>query len=103
MSRSKIPVPGGRQMVELVRSGRSPDQLARELEPSAQSIRNWLAQADRDDGRRGDGVTTAEREETYESDEVWCIDSSPAFLGHGEQLEGHQQGLAREPAPLVTP
>ena len=28
-------------MVNLVRSGRSPDQLAREFEPSAQSIRNW--------------------------------------------------------------
>lgn len=51
------------QMVELVRSGRSPDQLAREFEPSAQSIRNWAAQADRDEGRRADGLTTAEREE----------------------------------------
>ena len=29
------------QMVELVRSGRSPEELAREFEPSAQSIRNW--------------------------------------------------------------
>ena len=43
-------------MVELVRSGRSPDQLAREFEPSAQSIRNWVTQADRDDGRRNDGI-----------------------------------------------
>ena len=36
------------QMVELVRSGRSPEELAREFEPSAQSIRNWVGQADRD-------------------------------------------------------
>ena len=50
-------------MVELVRSGRSPDQLAREFEPSSQSIRNWVAQADRDEGRRGDGMTSVEREE----------------------------------------
>jgi len=28
-------------MVELVRSGRSPEQLAKEFEPSAQAIRNW--------------------------------------------------------------
>jgi hypothetical protein len=28
-------------MVELVRAGRSPDDLAREFEPTAQSIRNW--------------------------------------------------------------
>ena len=29
-----------RQMVELVRAGRSPEELAREFEPTAQSIRN---------------------------------------------------------------
>ncbi len=50
-------------MVELVRAGRSPEELAREFEPSAQAIRNWVAQADRDEGRRGDGLTSAEREE----------------------------------------
>ena len=38
-------------------------QLAREFEPSAQTIRNWLAQADLDEGRRTDGLTTEEREE----------------------------------------
>ena len=49
--------------VELVRAGREPEQLARQFEPSAQAIRNWVAQADRDDGRRPDGLTTDEREE----------------------------------------
>src|SRR6266568_507878 len=52
-----------RQMVDLVRVGRSPEELAREFEPTAQSIRNWVAEAERDTGRRGDGLTTAEREE----------------------------------------
>jgi|TARA_Y100000294_G_C8391870_1_gene271149 transposase len=52
-----------RQMVELVRAGRSPEELAREFEPSAQAIRNWLSQADRDEGRRQDGLTSVEREE----------------------------------------
>jgi transposase len=52
-----------RQMVELVRVGRTPEELAREFEPTAQSIRNWVAQADRDEGRRGDGLTSGEREE----------------------------------------
>ncbi len=61
--RSRYPAEYRQQMVDLVRSGRSPDQLAREFEPSAQSIRNWVAQADRDEGRRSDGSTTAEREE----------------------------------------
>ena len=52
-----------RQMVELVYAGRSPEELAQEFEPTAQSIRNWVARAERDAGRRGDGLTTSEREE----------------------------------------
>jgi transposase len=52
-----------RQMVELVRAGRNPEELAREFEPSAQAIRNWVVQADRDEGRRKDGLTTEERQE----------------------------------------
>ena len=40
-----------RQVVDLVRSGRDPSDLAREFEPSAQAIRNWVAQADRQEGR----------------------------------------------------
>lgn len=52
-----------RQMVELVRAGREVEELSREYEPSAQAIRNWVEQADRDEGRREDGLTTEEREE----------------------------------------
>jgi len=52
-----------RKLVTLVREGRTPQQLSKEFEPSAQAIRNWVAQADRDDGRRQDGLTTSEREE----------------------------------------
>ena len=52
-----------RQMIELVRAGRTPEDLAREFEPSAQAIRNWVVQAERDEGRRADGLSTAEREE----------------------------------------
>src|SRR6516225_1217381 len=52
-----------RQMVDLVRSGRTPEELSREFEPTAQAIWNWVRQADRDDGRRPDGPTSAEREE----------------------------------------
>ena len=50
-------------MIELVRAGRSPEELASEFEPSSQSIRNWVSQAERDEGRRTDGLTTQEREE----------------------------------------
>ena len=52
-----------RQMVELVRAGRSPEELAREFEPTAQSIKNWVGQAERDAGRSDGGLTTPEREE----------------------------------------
>ena len=51
------------RMVELVRAGREPEELAKEFEPSAQAIRNWVKQADLDGGRRDDGLTSAEREE----------------------------------------
>ena len=50
-------------MVELVRAGRTPESLAREFEPTAESIPNWVRQADRDEGRRDDGLTSPEREE----------------------------------------
>jgi transposase len=52
-----------KRMIGLVREGRTPEALAREFEPSAQAIRNWVAQADREAGRRQDGLTSGEREE----------------------------------------
>ena len=52
-----------RRMIELVRAGRRPEELAKEFEPSAQSIRNWVRQADLDEGRRHDGLTSDERQE----------------------------------------
>jgi len=65
MPRTRAPYPPEfrQQMVELVRVGRTPEELAREFEPSAQTIRNWVQQADVDEGRRSDGVTSSEREE----------------------------------------
>ena len=65
MPRSRPPYPPEfrQQLVELVRAGRTPEELAKEFEPSAESIRNWVKQADRDDGLRADGLTSAEREE----------------------------------------
>ena len=41
-----------RQMIDLVRAGRDPTDLAREFEPSSQAIRNWVAQAEREEGRQ---------------------------------------------------
>jgi transposase len=53
-------------MVDLVRAGGDPADLAREFEPTAQSISHWVAQADRQEGRReekGTGLVAAERDE----------------------------------------
>ena len=53
-------------MVELVRAGRNPDDLAREFEPSGHSIRAWVARADRHEGRRAEappGLAAVERDE----------------------------------------
>lgn len=52
-----------RQMVELVRAGRTPEELAREFEPTANTIRKWVEQLDQDEGLRTDGLTSEERTE----------------------------------------
>ncbi|PIK73556.1 hypothetical protein CS379_07745 [Methylobacterium frigidaeris] len=68
MPHTRLPYPAEfrRQIVELVRAGRDPTDLAREFEPSAQAIRNWVAQADKTEERREaktETLTAAEREE----------------------------------------
>ena len=50
----------------MVRAGRSPERLAKEFDPSANTIRKWATQADLDEGLRADGLTTAERKELRE-------------------------------------
>jgi len=55
-----------RQMVDLVRAGRSPEDLAREFEPTAQSIGAWVAAANKQEGRQEEGLpglTVSERDE----------------------------------------
>ena len=61
--RTAYPPEFRRQMVDLVRSGRTPEELAREFEPTAQSTFHLVKQAERDAGKRIDGPTSAEREE----------------------------------------
>ena len=60
------PVEFRRQLVELVRAGRKPTQLAREFGVTAQSISTWVAQAAADSGRPArnkEMLSNAEREE----------------------------------------
>jgi len=50
-------------MVALVGAGRAISELAREFEPSANAIREWVKQAALDEGLRSDSLTSNEREE----------------------------------------
>jgi len=54
-----------RRVVELARAGRPRQEQAREFEPSVESIRQWVKQAEVDEGVRRDGLTTSEREELH--------------------------------------
>ena len=65
MPRTREPYPPEfrQQMIELVKAGRSPEELSREFEPTAQTIHNWVRQTDIDAGVRSDGLTSLEREE----------------------------------------
>ena len=65
MPKSRPPYPAEyrEQILELARAGRPPEELAEEFEPTAQTIRNWVVQAQRVAGERSDGLTSDEREE----------------------------------------
>jgi transposase-like protein len=50
--RKRYPPEFRRQLIELARAGKNPTALAKEFEPSAQTIRTWMKQAERDAGQR---------------------------------------------------
>ena len=53
------------QLVQLVQAGRTPEELSREFEPSAQAIRNWVKQSGGvvESGGESVGLSKAESEE----------------------------------------
>jgi transposase len=68
MPKSKPPYPEQfrREALELVRQGRSIPDVAESLGITAQSLRNWRRQDERDRGERDDGLRSVEREELRE-------------------------------------
>jgi transposase len=95
MPKSRPPYPPEfrQRIIELVRKGRTPESLAEQFEPSAQTIRNWLAQADRDAGQRADGLTTDEREELRR-----LRRENKTLREEREILKKPRPGLPRRPA-----
>lgn len=65
MPRTRNPYPAEfrEQLVELARTGRSVESLAREYEPCAATIHEWIRQATADDGSQPSSLTSEEREE----------------------------------------
>lgn len=62
-TRNPYPTEFREQLVALARAGRSVESLAREYEPCAATIHDWVKQAGVDDGERDDRLTSAEMEE----------------------------------------
>ena len=65
MPRTRNPYPAQfrEQIVALTHTGRGVEDLAREFEPCTATIHGWIKQADRDVGRRIDGLISQERDE----------------------------------------
>ena len=65
MPRTRTPYPAEfrEQIIALHRAGRSIGELSQEFEPCAATIDGWVKQADRDDGRRADILSSEERDE----------------------------------------
>ena len=68
MPRTRPPYPDDvrREAIELARiSSKSHRQIAEDLGISDVTLRNWIKQAERDEGKRPDGLSTDEREELH--------------------------------------
>src|SRR5258706_12308479 len=88
--RAAYPPEFRRRMIDLVRAGRTPQELSREFEPKAETIKTWVKQAERDEGVRPDGLATGERKELNRlrrenNNSVWSAKFSqrprPGLLG----------------------
>ena len=65
MPRTRPPYPPEfrEQILELIKIGRSPEELAQEFEPTAQTIRNWMKQAELGVSDQPEVLSGAEQEE----------------------------------------
>ena len=62
-SRPAHPPKFQQRLIELVHAGRSPEELAKEFEPTAQTIPNWVARVEANAGKHPALLSGSEREE----------------------------------------
>src|SRR3989442_10101002 len=94
------------EIVELCRRGdRSIGQVAVDFDLTETAVREWVKQADIDDGHRSDGITTAEREELNRlrrenrrlAEDVEILKRATAFFAKDRQRPGRYHSAARRP------
>ena len=108
--RTAYPPEFRRQMVDLVRSGRTPEELAGEFEPTAQSISTWVKQAERDAGKRVDGrqALSGRNWRAFDVRTIACVRSATSWQRRQPGSRGRARrartGLpVRERAPALIP
>lgn len=62
-TRPPYPAEFRKEAIRLLRAGRQPEELGRELGVTGQTLRDWLKRSQLDAGERKDGLTSEEREE----------------------------------------
>jgi transposase len=94
------------EIVECCQRGdRSVGQVARDFDLTETAVREWVKQAERDAGTRGDGLTSTEREELAAlrrenrrlREDVDILKRATAFFAsrrHGERVSVHRGGEA---------
>ena len=98
MPRTRPPYPPEfrREAIKLVRvSSKSQHQIAEDLGISDVTLRNWVKQAERDEGKRPDGLSSDEREELARPAVAPLV--TQAWLGESF----HRDGMDREATPGV--
>src|SRR3954466_11820535 len=83
-----------REALELVRQGRPIADGAESLGVSAQTLRNWRRQGERDRGERDDGLTSAERDELRElRQRVKRLEQERDILKHATAFFARETGI----------
>ena len=85
-----------RQMIDLVRTGRTPEELSREFEPSAQAIRNWVAASETDDGTSEDWTESERRELREAKQEIRRLEEERDILKKAAVWFAQEAGRAQE-------